>query len=393
MKRRREGLIHMLNSIYLYLPIKTARCFATWNKSVLMSRDKEGLRCAVDTSRNAQGRFFKAYKLAKYVDNGWEGLESQKCQSRIETNMLSSKVRGVIRNGHIFGKLFQQYFKREQIGTALRETFSDIVGSAYYIAPEMLSMNYGPEVDIWSVEVILYILLSGTTLPPLRVESEEEIMKLNLEGKLNFKESLTEISESAKDLLGKMLERDPKKRITAYKVLCHPWIVDDNVILDKPLDFVSLSSSKSSSVIHNNLFIYLYLLGEKDPGIIFELQENLQVFEERTVRRCLEVSIGTPYECISIPKDELWGKMEDLHRELEITKLLSDPNILRIKDINPDSFIFSNVDEEAPLKATSFKIFTFYKPGETFSDMVGMANYIAPEMLSMEALESMQLLR
>ncbi|KAF6147203.1 hypothetical protein GIB67_039333, partial [Kingdonia uniflora] len=323
-------------------------------------------------------------------------------------------------------------------------------------------MNYGAEVDIWSVGVILYILLSGTTLPHLRDESEEEIMKLNLEGKLDFKESLTEISESAKDLLGKMLERDPKKRITAYEVLCHPWIVDNNVALDKPLDFASLSSSRSSSVIHNNIFVYLCPLREKDPGIIFELQDNLRVSEEQTVRRCLEVSTGTPYECISIPKDELWGKMEDLYREIEIMKLLSEHlNIARIKGaykdqrvvyivkelcarddffnlfvekeyysekkvallikiivevveychslgvthrdyINPDSLLFSNLDEEAPFKPqvsdfshfiSQLLIFFNNISGKTFSDMVGMAYYIVPEMLSMEALESKHLLR
>ena len=44
------------------------------------------------------------------------------------------------------------------------ETFKDIVGSAYYIAPEVLKRKYGPEADIWSIGVMLYIFLSG--VPP-----------------------------------------------------------------------------------------------------------------------------------------------------------------------------------------------------------------------------------
>ncbi|XVF63631.1 hypothetical protein PTKIN_Ptkin09bG0102100 [Pterospermum kingtungense] len=96
--------------------------------------------------------------------------------------------------------------------------YEGIVGTAYYIAPEMLKGKYGKEIDMWSVEVILYILLSG--VPPFWGENDGKILEAVLEGNLDL-ESLPwpSISDGAKDLIRKMLERDPKKRITAAQAL------------------------------------------------------------------------------------------------------------------------------------------------------------------------------
>ncbi|XP_045825806.1 calcium-dependent protein kinase SK5-like [Trifolium pratense] len=114
------------------------------------------------------------------------------------------------------------------------EIFSDVVGSPYYIAPEVLNKHYGPEADLWSVGVISYIILSG--VPPFCAETEKGIFAQILHGILDFQsEPWPVISDSAKDLIRKMLDRNPGKRFTAHQVLSHPWIVDDNIAPNKPL--------------------------------------------------------------------------------------------------------------------------------------------------------------
>ncbi|PKA63069.1 Calcium-dependent protein kinase 17 [Apostasia shenzhenica] len=98
------------------------------------------------------------------------------------------------------------------------EVFKEIVGSAYYIAPEVLKRKYGPEVDIWSIGVMLYILLSG--VPPFWAESEHGIFTAILRGNVNFSgDPWPSISSGAKDLVKKMLNSDPKQRLTAFQVL------------------------------------------------------------------------------------------------------------------------------------------------------------------------------
>ncbi|XP_071730906.1 calcium-dependent protein kinase 17 isoform X3 [Rutidosis leptorrhynchoides] len=123
------------------------------------------------------------------------------------------------------------------------EVFSDIVGSAYYIAPEVLKRKYGPEVDIWSIGVMLYILLCG--VPPFWAESEHGIFNAILRGYVDFtSDPWPTISPQAKDLVRKMLNSDPKQRMTAHQVLAHPWIKEDGEAPDTPLDNAVMSRLK-----------------------------------------------------------------------------------------------------------------------------------------------------
>lgn len=103
------------------------------------------------------------------------------------------------------------------------ERFNEIVGSPYYMAPEVLKRNYGPEVDVWSAGVILYILLSG--VPPFWAETEQGVAQAIIRSVVDFKrEPWPNVSDNAKDLVKKMLDPDPKRRLTAQQVIEHPWL-------------------------------------------------------------------------------------------------------------------------------------------------------------------------
>lgn len=129
------------------------------------------------------------------------------------------------------------------------EEFSDIVGSAYYIAPEVLRRKYGCQADVWSCGVILYILIAG--VPPFWAENEAGIFDAILLGKLDFKsDPWPSISTSAKDLVRKMLKQDPKARITASEVLDHPWIKPNGSASDKPLQSTVVSKLKQFAAMN-----------------------------------------------------------------------------------------------------------------------------------------------
>ncbi|KAF2288523.1 hypothetical protein P3X46_008793 [Hevea brasiliensis] len=129
------------------------------------------------------------------------------------------------------------------------ERFSEIVGSPYYMAPEVLKRNYGPEIDIWSAGVILYILLCG--VPPFWAESEQGVAQAILRGIIDFKrDPWPNISESAKSLVKQMLEPDPKLRLTAKQVLEHPWLQNAKKAPNVPLGDVVKSRLKQFSMMN-----------------------------------------------------------------------------------------------------------------------------------------------
>ena len=123
-----------------------------------------------------------------------------------------------------------------------------LIGSAYYIAPEVLSRNYTEKCDIWSCGVIMYILLTGR--PPFFGNTDSEIMYRIKSGKYDLtKYPWSVVSKEAKDLIKALLQPNPNMRLSAEQALKHPWFSSKKV---KALDKLNnLSKNRTQKLVEN----------------------------------------------------------------------------------------------------------------------------------------------
>lgn len=101
-------------------------------------------------------------------------------------------------------------------------------GTPGYVAPEVLLLQgYGKQVDMWSVGVIIYILLCG--FPPFYAENDAEMFEAIKAASYDFPSPYWDrISDSAKDLVRGLLQKNPDRRLTTTQALQHPWIIGDS---------------------------------------------------------------------------------------------------------------------------------------------------------------------
>ncbi|XP_061430292.1 calcium/calmodulin-dependent protein kinase type 1-like [Lethenteron reissneri] len=96
--------------------------------------------------------------------------------------------------------------------------------------PEILAQKpYGKEVDCWSIGVISYILLCG--YPPFYDENDATLFEQILKAEYEFDSPYwDDISDSAKDFIQHLMEKEPVKRYTCSQALEHPWIAGDTAL-------------------------------------------------------------------------------------------------------------------------------------------------------------------
>ena len=116
------------------------------------------------------------------------------------------------------------------------DVLNSIVGSPFYVAPEVLDGRYDAKCDLWSIGVIAYCLLSGR--PPFYSKDKDELFKLIRNNPVRFKKKVWEnISDSAKDFIKFILNKNPKDRPNPRNALQHIWF---EKILKEDMNFNQL---------------------------------------------------------------------------------------------------------------------------------------------------------
>ena len=128
-------------------------------------------------------------------------------------------IEGVDENGHFIIKVID-FGTAKVFDKSKKER--KLIGSCFYIAPEVIKKLYNEKCDLWSTGVILYILLSG--IPPFSGANDDETFEKILNTQLQFNSKIfSTISGEAKDLMKCLLDKNPKTRLCATEALNHAW--------------------------------------------------------------------------------------------------------------------------------------------------------------------------
>ena len=242
---------------------------------------------------------------------------------------------------------------------------NELIGTAYYMAPEVVKGDYNEKCDLWSCGVIMYILLSGNA--PFPGKSETEILNKISIGEFSFKHKIfNNVSAEAKDLITQLLTYDPLKRIDARKALRHKFFSyqSDINIIDMNYRFEVMTNLRNFKVEY-----------KFQQAVITFITHNLIAKEEiqnlRKVFRLLDNNNDG-----RISKLELQKGFKDIIGEvlgeLEITNIMKNIDCDGNGYIEYEEFLRATLDKNKLLTEDNlkmaFELFDINKKGEISAD-------------------------
>ena len=257
----------------------------------------------------------------------------------------------------------------------------DVVGSSYYIAPEVLKQNYNEKCDTWSVGVILYMMLVGRA--PFDGKDDEEIIcKINSADYNSNEPRLMKHSPEVRDLVSKLLQKDTDKRYSAKEAIAHPWF--------QKFGGRSLYSNFKREEIEpyiNNLFNYSFNSKIQQLVIAF-LVHNLPSNESSIIVLKLFRYFNKSGSC-KLSKEELINGLYDYRDKNEVNKVVDHLFTLLDGDNNGfieyEEFLRACVDKKTILTNTylkyAFKFLDKEKTGTLNTQKIIKAFVLTPNKL------------
>ena len=201
------------------------------------------------------------------------------------------------------------------------QLLTDSCGTPAFVAPEILKDSpYNPYMtDIWSSGVVLYAMITGFF--PFRGVNETELHKNILSGAFP---KLKDVSNELKDLLNKILEVNPNKRITIDNILKHPWIIQNENINNNYTKNININIfTKAEKIIYGKLKLD-YREANKEDILENFTYHNMETDYEEENQNVKTISfIKTPYNSRRPSDDEEDLFYDDVNIEDNITKFLS----------------------------------------------------------------------
>ena len=157
-----------------------------------------------------------------------------------------------------------------------------IVGTALYVAPEVLSGKYDYRCDYWSLGVVMFTLLGG--YPPFFGENNKEIFKKVMEAKLLFDAPIWQrVTKQAKDLIQKLIVKQPENRLTAAQALQHPWFQSYCQVpdLEKKIEMKTIQNLRN--------YKKLPAFKKEVMRVVFSLMTEDEILKEKNAYRHMDL--------------------------------------------------------------------------------------------------------